>query len=128
MTRKQAVRTSRAPAAIGPYSQAITVGDQVFCSGQIAIDPAPGEIADGIEAQTEQVLRNLGEVLRAAGCGFEDVVKTGVYLTDMGEFPRMNAIYERFFRAPAPARATVEVSGLPKGVVVEIDAIAIRSR
>ena len=128
MTRKQAVRTSRAPAAIGPYSQAITVGDQVFCSGQIAIDPATGEIADGIEAQTEQVLRNLGEVLRAAGCGFEDVVKTGVYLTDMGEFPRMNAIYERFFRAPAPARATVEVSGLPKGVVVEIDAIAIRSR
>ena len=124
--RKEPIQTDRAPAAIGPYSQAIAVGDQVFCSGQIGIDPATGSIPEGVEAQAEQVLTNLGQVLEAAGCTFADVVKTGVYVTDMGDFPRMNAVYERYFPDPPPARATVEVRGLPKGVEVEIDAIAIR--
>ncbi len=123
---KEAVRTNAAPQAIGPYSQAIVAGGQVFCSGQIGIHPASGEIAVGIEAQTEQVLKNLGAVLEAAGCTFADVVKTGVYLTSMEDFPRMNAVYEHFFSDPPPARATVEVSGLPRGVEVEIDAIAVR--
>jgi len=125
---KEPVRTDGAPAAIGPYSQAIAAGDHVFCSGQIALDPAGGPIPAGIEAQTERVLRNLAAVLAAAGCSFADVVKTTVFLTDLGEFPAMNAVYERHFPAPHPARSTVEVSALPRGGVVEIDAIALRPR
>jgi len=123
---KEPVRTDGAPAAIGPYSQAIAAGGHVFCSGQIALDPVTGEIPAGIEAQTERVLGNLRAVLAAAGCSLGDVVKTTVFLTDLGEFPRMNAVYERHFPAPHPARATVEVSALPRGVAVEIDAIALR--
>ncbi len=124
---KEPVRTDGAPAAIGPYSQAIVAGDHVFCSGQIPLDPGSGAIAAGIEAQTEQVLRNLEAVLAAAGCNLGDVVKTTVYLTDLTEFPRMNAVYEKHFPDPPPARATVEVSALPMGVSVEIEAIAFRS-
>ena len=123
----RAVATDRAPAAIGPYSQAVVAGDTVYCSGQIGIDPATGDVPAGVEAQTEQVLRNLTAVLEAAGSSMDRVVKTGVYLTDMENFPAMNAIYEKFFGDPPPARATVAVRGLPKGVDVEIDAIALTS-
>ena len=123
---KDPVRTDAAPAAIGPYSQAIAAGEHVYCSGQIALDPSSGTIPAGIEAQTDRALRNLAAVLAAAGCSLADVVKTTVFLTDLGEFPAMNAVYERYFPAPHPARSTVEVSALPRGGVVEIDAIAVR--
>lgn len=123
---KEPVRTDAAPAAIGPYSQAIAAGEHVFCSGQIALDPSSGAIPVGIEAQTDRALRNLAAVLEAAGCSLADVVKTTVFLTDLGEFPKMNAVYERHFPAPPPARSTVGVSALPRGGVVEIDAIAVR--
>ncbi|MGA1203550.1 MAG: RidA family protein [Planctomycetota bacterium] len=122
---KDSVRTSRAPAAIGPYSQAIVAGGQVFCSGQVGLDPESGQIPETVEEQTRQALMNLKAVLRAAGCSLDDVVRAGVFLTDMADFPRMNAVYEQFFRSPAPARSTVAVSGLPLGVKVEVDAIAL---
>jgi 2-iminobutanoate/2-iminopropanoate deaminase len=122
---KEAVQTDAAPAAIGPYSQAIVAGAHVFCSGQIPLDPATGSVPEGIEAQTEQVLCNLREVLTAAGSSLDQVVKTTVFLTDLQQFPRMNAVYEQHFSDPPPARATVEVSALPKGVAVEIEAIAL---
>jgi len=114
-----------APAAIGPYSQALRVGPMVFCSGQIALCPESGElVAGGVEAQTRQVLANLASVLAAGGSGLDDVVKTTIYLYDLGDFQRVNAIYAEHFRGVAPARATVQVAGLPKGALVEIDAIA----
>jgi 2-iminobutanoate/2-iminopropanoate deaminase len=122
---KTIVMTERAPRAIGPYSQAVKVGDLVFCSGQIAIDPAAGVlVSGGVEAQTRQVLTNLGEVLAAAGATFGDVVKTSIFLTDMNDFAVVNRVYgERVGPLPA-ARATVQVAGLPMGAAVEIDAIA----
>ncbi len=120
------VATSDAPAAIGPYSQAIKAGDVVYCSGQLGSDPATGDIVSGgVEAQTRQVLANLGTVLKAAGCSLAHVVKTTVYLADMSEFPAMNAEYEKAFGEHKPARATVEVARLPKDVRVEIDCIAV---
>ena len=127
MTERRTLSTDDAPAAIGPYSQAVTHGGLVYCSGQVALDPATMEVVEGgIEAQTRQVLQNLGNVLRAAGSGFEHVLKTTVYLKDMGEFAAMNAIYaEAFGTSAPPARATVEVSRLPKDVVVEIDCVAV---
>ena len=120
------IRTEAAPAPVGPYSQAIRMGDLVFASGQIPLDPETGEIVPGeIEDETRQVLANLRAVLEASGCGLERVLKTTVYLTDMDLFPRVNAVYAEAFAAePAPARATVEVSALPLGARVEIDAIA----
>lgn len=119
------VRTTSAPAAIGPYSQAIDAGDLVFLSGQVPIDPKTGELVEGdIAVQTERVLDNLGAVLDAAGCSFADVVKTTIYLTDLGDFQVVNATYAKRFAAAPPARATVQVSALPKGARVEIDAIA----
>jgi 2-iminobutanoate/2-iminopropanoate deaminase len=122
---KSPVQTDRAPAAIGPYSQAVKVGSLVFCSGQIAIDPATGALVDGgVEAEARQVLHNLGEVLRAAGASFDEVVRTTIYLCDLGDFQSVNAIYAEHFPGVAPARATVEVSALPRGARVEIDAIA----
>ena len=126
MTR-QAISTSSAPAAIGPYSQAIDVGDLVFCSGQGSIDAASGEFMRGtVEEETQRTLRNLGAVLDAAGVGFADVVKTTVFLTDMNDFAAMNGVYATFFPDPPPARTTVEVAALPKGFKVEIEAIARR--
>ncbi len=123
-TRK-AVRTDKAPAAIGPYSQAIACGGFLFCSGQIPLDPATGKMVDGgIDAQTERVLRNLEAVLAAAGSSLAAVVKTTVYLADLGDFPAMNAVYGKFFAAEPPARATVQAAKLPAGARVEIDAIA----
>ena len=122
---KNVVQTDRAPAAIGPYSQAVIAGDLVFCSGQIALDPSTGAMIDGgVEAETRQVLENLGEVLRAAGARWDDVVKTTIYLTDLSDFQTVNAIYAERFHGVAPARATVQVSALPKGAKVEIDAVA----
>jgi len=129
MTRS-IVRTAQAPAAIGPYSQAVVVpfGGQrmVFCSGQIAIDPETGLVIEGdIAAQTRRVLDNLGAVLAAANAGFANVVKTTVYLADMSDFATVNAIYGERFPHDPPARATVAASGLPRNVRVEIDAIAV---
>lgn len=122
---KKAVQTDLAPAAIGPYSQAIRSGDLVFCSGQIALSPESGAmIAGGVAEQTRQVLDNLGRVLEAAGAGWPDVVKTTIYLKDLADFQLVNAIYAERFDETAPARATVEVSRLPKDALVEIDAIA----
>jgi len=121
------VATDQAPAAIGPYSQAVRAGDLLFCSGQIALDPGSGTlVGDGdIEAETQQVLLNLEAVLAAAGAGFDTVVKTTIYLCDLGDFTRVNAIYGERFADRPPARATVQVAALPKGARVEIDAIAV---
>lgn len=112
---------------IGPYSQAIQAGNLLFCSGQIALDPKSGEVVGGDDAgaQTKQVLDNLDAVLHEGGAGWHSVVKTTIYLKDMGDFAAVNEVYGERFGADAPARATVEVSGLPKGVLVEIDAIAL---
>ena len=119
------VTTPDAPGAIGPYSQAIRAGDFVFLSGQIPLDPATGQlVTGGIAEQTHQVLRNLGAVLSAAGSSYARVVKTTVYLADMGEFSAMNEIYGTYFSSPAPARATVQAARLPRDVRVEIDAVA----
>ena len=118
------VATDKAPAAIGPYSQAIVCGDMVFTSGQIPINPANGNIeATTIEAQAEQVMRNLGEVLKAAGSGFEKAVKTTCFLADMGDFAAFNGVYAKYFTTN-PARSCVAVKTLPKNVLVEVEVIA----
>jgi len=117
--------TAGAPKAIGPYSQAVVEGGFVFCSGQIPLDPATGElVGGGIEASTERVLDNMEAVLKSAGLGFADVVKTTVFLIKSEDFPAMNAIYARRFGDHGPARSTVIVAALPKGATVEIDVIA----
>jgi 2-iminobutanoate/2-iminopropanoate deaminase len=122
---KKHVSTSQAPAPIGPYSQGVIAGGLLFLSGQTPIDPATGELVKGdIEAQTERVLENLMAVLREAKLGPENAVKTTVYLMDMADFPRMNAVYARYFAKEPPARSTVQVAGLPRGARVEIDVIA----
>ena len=122
---KRAISTTDAPAALGPYSQAIATGNFLFCAGQVPIDPASGELVTGdITAQATQVLQNLGAVLSANGMSYANVVKTTVFLTDLGEFAAMNAVYASYFREPFPARSTVQVSALPKGARVEIELIA----
>lgn len=119
------IKATEAPEAIGPYSQAVTAGDLVFCSGQIPLDPATMNLIGQTAAeQTAQVLTNLSEVLKAAGSGLEKVVKTTVFLSDMNDFAEMNEVYAKFFGDHKPARATVEVARLPKDVKVEIDCIA----
>jgi 2-iminobutanoate/2-iminopropanoate deaminase len=119
------ISTERAPKAIGPYSQAVVANGFVFLSGQIPLDPSTNQIITGdIAAQTERVLENLKSVLEAAGSSLERVVKTTVYLKDMGEFAKMNEVYGRYFASNAPARATVEAARLPRDVSVEIDCIA----
>jgi 2-iminobutanoate/2-iminopropanoate deaminase len=123
---KQIITTPVAPQAIGPYSQATSCGNFVFCSGQIPVDPATGELVPGdITAQTRQVLINLQNVLAAAGCTLENVMKTTVFLTDLGNFAAMNAVYAEFFASGPPARSTIQVSALPKNAMVEIEAFAI---
>ena len=125
MQDRRIVSTPDAPAAIGPYSQAVVHGGLVYCSGQVALDPATKELVPGgVEAQTRQVLKNLGNVLAAAGSSFERVLKTTVYLKDMGDFAAMNAVYGEHFQSAPPARATVEVARLPKDARVEIDCVA----
>ena len=126
MTR-QAISTSGAPAALGPYSQGIVSGDLVFCAGQLGLDPATGDLAEGVEAQAERALRNLEAVLDAAGCSWADVVKTTIFLADIGTFAAVNAVYATFMADPAPARSTFAVGSLPKGGLVEIEAIARRN-
>lgn len=125
---RQAVSTSAAPGAAGPYSQAIATDDYVFCAGQIGRDPASGAMPAGIEAQTEQVLKNLQAVLDAAGCTFADVVKTTCFLADINDFNAFNGVYSRFISDPPPARSTFQVAALPMGALVEIEAIAARRR
>lgn len=124
--RIEVIATDRAPQAIGPYSQAVSSGGMLYLSGQVALDPASGElVGDTAEAQAARALENLGSVLAAAGSGFERVLKTTVYLIDMKEFAAVNAVYARYFGDSRPARATVQVSALPKGARVEIDAVAL---
>lgn len=123
---KQIISTSNAPAAIGPYSQAILVGDTLYASGQLGIDPATGDFPEGVTAQTEQSFRNIHAILEAAGLSINDVVKTTCFLADMGDFAAMNAVYERQFTGSYPARSAVAVKTLPKGGLVEIEIIAIK--
>jgi 2-iminobutanoate/2-iminopropanoate deaminase len=126
MATKEIVSTENAPGAIGPYSQAVKTGGLVFCSGQIPIDPETGDfVAGDVGAQTEQVLRNLSAVLKAAGTSLDNVVKTTVFLADMNDFTAMNEIYTKYFDENKPARATVQAAGLPRAARVEIDCIAV---
>ncbi len=122
---KDVVSTSQAPAAIGPYSQAVRWGDLIFVSGQIPIDPATGQVVGAdVAAQTERVLKNLAAILEAAGASLGQVLKTTVYLRDLNDFGKMNEVYARFFSEQPPARATVQVARLPRDVSVEIEAVA----
>lgn len=122
---KKAIQTEDAPAAIGPYSQSIRAGNFLFLSGQIPIEPATGRMVTlGIETQTRQVLQNIQAILMAAGVNTDAVVKTTIYLTDLNDFQAVNEIYTEYFDEPYPARATVQVAALPRGALVEIDAIA----
>jgi 2-iminobutanoate/2-iminopropanoate deaminase len=123
---RQAVSTPHAPAAIGPYSQAIKAGNLLFLSGQIPLDPQTGNLVDGgIEPQTHQVFRNIAAILAAADASFDHVVSAGVFLADMNDFAKMNAVYAEYFTSPAPARATVQVARLPKDCLVEIQVTAV---
>ena len=125
---KKVIATTDAPAAVGPYSQAIAVGDFLFAAGQIPLDPATGALVEGdIAAQTTRVLENVKAVLAANGMTFADVVKSTVFLTDLADFGAMNAVYASYFTEPYPARSTVQVSALPRGARVEIEVIASRS-
>ena len=127
-TELRAIATAGAPKAIGPYSQAIAAGDLIFCAGQVALDPASGDSVTGdVRVQTERVLDNLSAVLAAAGSDLRHVVKTTVYLTDFDDFAAMNEVYAKRFGEHRPARATVGVSALPKGLRVEIECVAIRA-
>ena len=118
------IKTTKAPGAIGPYSQAIEVNGLVYTSGQIGIDPATGAIVEGVEAQAHQVCKNLTELLKAAGTSMDNVVKTTVFIKDMNDFGTVNGIYAQYFTEPYPARSCVEVARLPKDVLVEIEVIA----
>ncbi len=126
---RSAVETPKAPAAIGPYSQAMGVGDFLFVSGQIALDPETGRLGNGgtIEAETEGVMENLKAILVAGGSSLARVVKTTIYLTDLGDFQAVNQVYGRFFPESPPARATIQVAGLPMGARVEVEAVAFRT-
>jgi len=126
MQDRRIIASAGAPAAIGPYSQAVSAGGLVFVSGQIPLDPATGLLVEGgIAAQTERVLSSLRAVLEAAGSGLDRVVKTTVFLTDLGAFAEVNEVYARFFAAAPPARATVQVAALPRGAGIEIEAVAL---
>jgi len=126
--KKSVLSTKKAPAAIGPYSQGIRAGDFVFVSGQLGIDPAKGSLADGVKAQAEQSCANLKAVLEASGCAPADIVKTTIFLQDMKDFAVVNEVYAALFNGDFPARSTVQVAGLPKGGLVEIEAIvAVKS-
>jgi|SRR5215203_6627818 2-iminobutanoate/2-iminopropanoate deaminase len=124
---RQAISTTSAPSAIGPYSQAISVDGLLFCSGQLGLDPKTGELVEGVEGQADRSLRNLTAVLDAAGLTWADVVKTTIFLTDMDDFAAVNAVYGPYMPDPPPARSTVAVRTLPKGGLVEIEAIARRA-
>ena len=124
--KKEIISTDKAPAAVGPYSQAVVAHGLVFCSGQVPLDPTTGKLVEGdIRAQTAQVCRNLAAVLAAKGLGLGDVVKTTVFLADIRDFPEVNAVYKEYFTAPCPARSCVQVAALPLGAQVEIEAMAV---
>ncbi len=124
--KKKIVSTEKAPAAVGPYSQAVKIGQLVYTAGQIPLDPATGQMVEGdIQAQTERALQNLQAVLKAAGSSLKNVVKTTVFLQNMGDFGAMNEVYGRFFTKNPPARSAVEVAALPLGAQVEIEAVAL---
>ncbi len=123
---KKIISTTDAPAAIGPYSQAVRIGSTLYCAGQIPLDPKSGQlVSGGIDAQTRRVLDNIAAILKAEGLTFDDVVKTTIFLTDLNHFQAVNEIYGSYFKHQPPARSTVQVSGLPKGAQVEIEAIAV---
>lgn len=123
---RQPIHTDHAPAAIGPYSQAVRAGNTVYCSGQIPLDPVTGGLVQGdIAAQARRAFDNLKAVCDAAGGSFDDIVRLGLYLTDLGQFGEVNAVMADYFAAPYPARATVQVSALPKGAVFEVDAVMV---
>ena len=125
MTR-QIINTDQAPAAIGPYSQAVRAGNTVYFSGQIPLDPATGDIVAGdVAVQARRAFDNLKAVAEEAGGSFDKIVRLGLYLTDLGEFAKVNAVMQEYFQAPFPARSTIEVSGLPKGAAFEVDAVMI---
>lgn len=123
---KKAINAKNAPAAVGPYVHAVEAGEMIFTSGQLGLDPVTGELPEGVEAQTHQSLKNLGAVLEAAGSDFAHVVKTTVFLDNIGDFAAVNAIYAEYFKGEAPARSCVEVAKLPKGGLIEIEAIAVK--
>lgn len=125
MTKRTVIHTTNAPAAIGPYSQAVRAGKFLFASGQLGLDPASGNLAEGIEAQTRQALANLQAVLAEAGGSVDNVVKTTIFLADLGHFAAVNALYGEVFTHEPPARSTVQVAALPKGGLVEIEIVAI---
>jgi len=127
MTDRAQVHTDAAPAAIGPYSQAIQVGGFVFTAGQVGAEPSDGALADGVAAQADRALRNLAAVLAQAGSSFDRVVKTTIFLTDMGDFQAVNEVYASHLAPPFPARSTIAVKALPKGALVEIEMIALAS-
>ncbi len=122
---REIIHTDKAPAAVGPYSQAVKIGNMVYTAGQIGLDPATGEMREGLEAQARQVMANLQAVLEAAGASFGSVVKTTIFITDMADFGVINGIYGAFFTDAPPARSTVAVAQLPLGALVEIEAVAL---
>ena len=125
---KKTVVTPHAPKAVGPYSQAVLIGDTLYCSGQIPLDPESGEVVSGgVREQAERVFLNLGAVLRASGMDFSNVVKATIFTTDLSKFGELNEVYASFFSEPYPARSTVQVSALPRGVQVEVEVVAIRA-
>ena len=123
---RQSIHSDQAPAAIGPYSQAVRAGNTVYCSGQIPLDPATGELVEGdISAQARRAFDNLKAVCEAAGGSFDDIVRVGLYLTNLGQFAQVNAVMAEYFSQPYPARSTIEVSALPRGAAFEVDAIGV---
>lgn len=123
---RKVIASSEAPAAVGPYSQAIAVGNTLYCAGQIPLDPTSGElVSGGVTEQTTRVLDNVGGVLRANGMTYQNVVKATVFMTDLAHFGEMNAVYQKYFQAPFPARSTIQVAALPRGAQVEIEVIAV---
>lgn len=123
---RKVIVSSEAPAAVGPYSQALAVGNTLYCAGQIPLDPASGElVSGGVTEQTTRVLENVGGVLRANGMDYSHVVKATVFMTDLARFGDMNAVYQKYFSAPFPARSTIQVAALPRGAQVEIEVIAV---
>ena len=122
---KKAINSQKAPAAVGPYVHGVQVGNLIFISGQLGLDPVTGALAEGVEAQAHQALKNLGAILEEAGSGYNDVVKTTIFLKDMGDFALVNGIYSEYFNEEKPARSCVEVARLPKDGLVEIEAIAV---
>ena len=123
---KTVIHTASAPAAIGPYSQAIETDSMLFTSGQLGIIPATGELAQGVEAQTEWALKNIGAILAQAGLDYSNVIKTTVFVADLADFAKVNAVYQTFFDGAYPARSCVQVAALPKGGLVEIECIAVK--